>query len=519
MFGDLSSNTPSQNPKEKTELEDLKKKRDEYTVEIRRQKREELLNKRRNFNFEIDKKYPEGNWQGYSNISSTENAALKAHIDECLKKTYTMNDFFELIEAINSDDRMKQHYGVIGLRKILSIEDGPPIQPVIDANLVPRLINFMQRDDEPHLQLEAAWALTNVASGTTQQTQSIIDKGGIPHFIRLLRSKRPEVAEQAIWAIGNIAGDSPQFRNMILKLGGLEPLLIIIDTAKNKNTIKHGTWALSNLCRGRPLPDFEAVKRSIPTLSKVIQEEVDAEVLTDAAWAMSYLSDGDEHRINMVIQTGIVPALVKHLDNPFLSILIPILRTLGNIVTGNETQTNLVLGVSNVITKLFKLLNHEKKAVRRETCWTLSNITAGTAEQIEYVISNPSHISHLIAIATSDTTEVKREAAWVLSNATNHGVPDQLLKMLQCGLLDCFTTLLDSEDSKTVIVVLEGLNNILNCGAQIAIQHRSENPFLIELEEKGAVPKIEKLQEHPSHEVYQKSLKILENHFELEDVL
>jgi len=52
-----------------------------------------------------------------------------------------------------------------------------------------------------------------------------VDKGGIPHFIRLLKSKRAEVAEQAIWAIGNIAGDSAQFRNMILKLGGLDPLL------------------------------------------------------------------------------------------------------------------------------------------------------------------------------------------------------------------------------------------------------------------------------------------------------
>jgi len=516
MFGDLTGNQGSQNPKERSDHDDLKKKRDEYVVEIRREKRQEMLNKRRNLNFELK----EGGVMG-TLPNNAENTALKAHIDDCLKRSYTMNDFFILLEAINSEDRFKQHFGVIGLRKILSIEDGPPIQSVIDANLVPRLIQFMQREDEPHLQLEAAWALTNVASGTTQQTQCIIDKGGIPCFIKLLKSRRPEVAEQAIWAIGNIAGDSPQFRNMILKLGGLDPLLYIIDNSKNKNTIKHGTWAVSNLCRGRPLPDFDLVKKAIPTLSRVMQEEVDPEVLTDAAWAISYLSDGDENRIDMVIQTGIVPALVKHLDNPFLSILIPTLRTLGNIVTGTEAQTNIVLDVPNVITKLFKLVKHEKKAVRREACWTLSNITAGTSYQIEAVIGNPSHINQLISIAGSDTVEVKREAAWVLSNATNHGTIDQIVRMLQCGLLDCFVTLLDSEDSKTVIVVLEGLNNILNAGAKLAIEHggNGENPFLLELEQKGAVPKIEKLQEHPSSDVYQKALKILENHFELEEVI
>jgi len=67
---------------------------------------------------------------------------------------------------------------------------------VIDANLVPRLIEFMQKEELPHLQLESAWALTNVASGTTQQTQTIIDKGGISLFVKILYSKHPEVAEQ-----------------------------------------------------------------------------------------------------------------------------------------------------------------------------------------------------------------------------------------------------------------------------------------------------------------------------------
>jgi importin subunit alpha-1 len=54
---------------------------------------------------------------------------------------------------------------------------------------------------------------------------------------------------------------------MILKCGGLDPLLHIISTSNNKSTIKHGTWALSNLCRGRPLPKFELVKKAIPVLA------------------------------------------------------------------------------------------------------------------------------------------------------------------------------------------------------------------------------------------------------------
>lgn len=69
------------------------------------------------------------------------------------------------------------------------------------------------------------------------------------------------------------------------------------------------------------------------------------------------------------------------MDHPFLSILIPSLRILGNLVTGDDKQTNFILE-HGILRKLIILLCHEKKPVRREACWTLSNITAGNANQI-----------------------------------------------------------------------------------------------------------------------------------------
>jgi hypothetical protein len=54
-------------------------------------------------------------------------------------------------EAIQTNDIFRQHYGIIGLRKILSIEPKPPIQEVIDNDLVPILMKFLKQDKEPHL--------------------------------------------------------------------------------------------------------------------------------------------------------------------------------------------------------------------------------------------------------------------------------------------------------------------------------------------------------------------------------
>ena len=153
-------------------------------------------------------------------------------------------------------------HGTLMVRKLLSVENDPPIQAVIDAGAVPLLMPCL-RGPSVELQFEACWALCNVASGTTAQMQVAIRAGFVPELVPLLDSPSEDVREQAAWTVGNIAGDGTETRDLLLQAGVMPPLLRLAASESPKiSVMRNAVWALSNMIRVEPLPDWDTVVAS-----------------------------------------------------------------------------------------------------------------------------------------------------------------------------------------------------------------------------------------------------------------
>lgn len=78
--------------------------------------------------------------------------------------------------------------------------------------------------------------------------------------------------------------------------------------------------------------------------------------------------------------------LYSNLRHPSYSVQTPALRCLGNIVTGDDTQTQTVIN-SGALEALGHLLQSPKEGVRKEACWMISNVTAGSISQVGCVLT------------------------------------------------------------------------------------------------------------------------------------
>ncbi|KAG2378517.1 hypothetical protein C9374_008156 [Naegleria lovaniensis] len=372
------------------------------------------------------------------------------------------------------------------IRRLLSVEVNPPIQEVVDSGACVYMTKFLSRsylenyfefidtsnvdhndttqtttDNNTNnnemttkkrakvpifrlhsLQHECAWALTNVASGTTEHTRYIISLKCIERMIDLLDSGNFAVVGQAVWAIGNFAGDSPYARDLALQRGAIKKVVQALRDGWLGTFVlsdmKNAAWCLSNLVRMKPIPPTRYLLQALPAFMNFIFHN-NEEILTDTCWALSYISESFECVSLMKESPEFMKRLVDLLTQySVTSVVIPSIRTFGNLLLEDGSE-EIVLKYG-FLDHILALLTHTKRAIQKETLWTLSNIVSESVTCCEKIISDPDIFPRVLELLSTNHEPIITEGLYVMINFSATAEPSHIVKFVEKGF---FTQLLD----------------------------------------------------------------------------
>ncbi|XP_042419059.1 importin subunit alpha-2-like [Zingiber officinale] len=474
-------------------------RRRHLAVAVRKEKREALIRTKRLCRealFEDNKLSPEGDM----NIDE-EKTVLDAQTSQIV------DDLKSALTYHGKGAAQKKVETLRELRWLLSRSEVPPVKAALQAGVIPLLVQCFALGSPDEQLLEAAWCLTNIAAGEPEETKSLIP--ALPLLVAHIGEKSSVlIAEQCAWALGNVAGEGEELRNILLAQGALLPLARLM-LSNEGSAARTAAWALSNLIKG---PNPKAATELIEikgVLDAIVQHlrKPDDELATEVAWVVVYLSALSETAIDLMLKSDVVQLLVVKLAaSESLQLLIPVLRSLGNLVAADGYMTDKVLIAGNSIADqtllgLIKCLKSEHWVLKKEAAWVLSNLAAGSIKHKELIYSSAATplLIHLLSNAPFD---IRKEAAYTLANLCVAPLNDaeqpsiivhHLSSIVKNGCLPGFVHLVRSADVQSARLGLQFLELVMRG------MPNGEGPKLVE--EEDGIDAMERFQFHENEEI------------------
>ncbi|GBG33072.1 Importin subunit alpha [Hondaea fermentalgiana] len=387
-------------------------------------------------------------------------------------------------------------------------------QLCIDRGMVEKMLPLLRVDPRADdaearfdLAFNATWCITNIATGTAEQTQATLC--AVPALTTLLNRGPRKVRDQAAWALGNMAAENQSVREELIRVGVIPPLVILLREPHSPEAIRvkrTAAWALCNLARGDQTsgkPFFSAAAHlalveilesyTDQALREGFQSDAGA-LISEVLWTLTFLSAKEPTLCIILVHQKILTHLVRLFTacKGELSICIPSLRALANLIplrleSPPGREASLVTAVCQqpgfLDTLQSMMVEGESAARVREAIWTVANLftlglqtkSGGPLSQDETAVVHDlmcRFAAPLCVFFTKYTSEFMLPASTALLNLVNREDVSVLINVINeptsPRVLDVFISLLQERDIDIVYRALDFVEMVLA---------RLSNPF------------------------------------------
>ncbi|PIC51786.1 hypothetical protein B9Z55_002157 [Caenorhabditis nigoni] len=304
-------------------------------------------------------------------------------------------------------------------------------------------------------EVNAVWIITNMCCINQEVTHLFVQSNVIDTLTQLVRSANHRLLNQTIWALANIAADCPSCKMMCRKPKLLKALSKLLQTPQllDETEYRHLIWCINNILSGGRATMTSPVARSlIRGFSNILLDTEKVQKMKCGPmilWTMANLVDSthDTTRIDMLLSQ---PLLIEHVLMLFLDenekpCHTAALRLLGNIVVGNDAQTDQLLEYPHFRTVMNIAMSCAE--FNSEAAWIISNIVAGSPRHVDFVLEKPEHFySWLLAGINSKEERMRKESLWIVGNLLATADKFQRTLLVTLGVTHHLPALLEWND-------------------------------------------------------------------------
>ncbi|KAL4498581.1 hypothetical protein ABPG72_019699 [Tetrahymena utriculariae] len=534
-----NQNNEQQKEQEEYDYRDIiSKKKENYRVEIRKKKMNELLTKSRSKPILAQSKEIAHRTTFSNNedrilyvqqlLSSIQALLQQAKIELTEQLIDQINDYSTYIIETVIDVQSNDQYLIEQTLKLGTIE---VILPIIEDEVFKQFI---------YLQSNVYNLLGSLFYADNQILQNYINDRVINAVLNSLVSNESTIIEQGLFMSGNLISGNRKIKEMLYEQNFIDILFQIHSLDKLNtdnygelyyNGIKDYIWLISVFLEKNQgkfkskicTKDYKKLieisfdlasdekfyqSQDIKTTRIIVLNVLDSVNTQDALITYFY-------QLQKVKNVNLIERFLFIMNNcsKFDIIVVQnVSRFIFNIISGPEEFCEDL--ISQNILDTFKLLfeyYRDSHLFKAEVCWSVSNICT-SSRYIEQVMEHP---IYKLFIDTYDYQhdDVKREILYVAVQIFKGGNHNQMKRIIQSDFMGKYIRSINSQDTRLILSLLEGINFLLHSFSQIFTAD-GENVILSSLEKYNLSGMLQELQCHKSESVYNSVAQIIQNHFQ-----